>query len=95
VFLAGDAAQGADPALLDTYETRRRPVAREVVKMTDRMTKAATLRGPAARVRNLALRGVTSVPAVRRAIAMNLSELSTDNGRPGEQAERAGHLSHS
>jgi hypothetical protein len=52
------------------------------------MTRAATLRGPAAHVRNLALRGVTSVPAVRRAIAMNLSELNTDPAR-ADQAHAA------
>lgn len=81
-LLADVLTGGADPAVLDTYEARRRPVARDVVRMTDRMTHAATLRGPAARLRNLALRVVTGRPAVRRKIAMNLSELSTDPDRP-------------
>lgn len=75
--LLADVLEGADPALLDTYETRRRPVAREVVRLTDRMTRAATLRGPAARARNLGLDALGRVPRIRRAVAMNLSELST------------------
>ena len=66
---------GADPALLDGYERDRRPVARRVVALTDRMTRAATLSGPAARVRNTVLRGLGALPPVRHAAAMNLSEL--------------------
>ncbi|HEY2194055.1 MAG TPA: FAD-dependent monooxygenase [Actinomycetospora sp.] len=67
--------EGADPSLLDGYERDRRPVARQVVALTDRMTRAATLSGPAARVRNVVLRGLGALPPVRRAAAMNLSEL--------------------
>lgn len=76
-MLAEVLLDGADAVLLDDYETRRRPVARDVVRLTDRMTRAATLRGPASRVRNLALRGAGSVPAIRTALAMNLSGLNT------------------
>jgi 2-polyprenyl-6-methoxyphenol hydroxylase-like FAD-dependent oxidoreductase len=72
----------ADPDTLDGYQALRRPVAGDVVRMTDGMTRAATLHGPAARLRNLALRMVTSRAAVRRKIAMNLSELSTTPERP-------------
>jgi 2-polyprenyl-6-methoxyphenol hydroxylase-like FAD-dependent oxidoreductase len=68
---------GADPALLDGYERDRRPVARQVVAITDRMTRAATLSGPGARVRNVVLRGLGALPPLRRAAAMNLSELAT------------------
>ncbi|MFC4950682.1 FAD-dependent oxidoreductase [Pseudonocardia sp. GCM10023141] len=75
--LLGDVlADGADPAVLDRYEAIRRPVARQVVTLTDRMTRAATLSGPATTVRNLAMRGIGSLPPVRRAMAMNLSELA-------------------
>jgi 2-polyprenyl-6-methoxyphenol hydroxylase-like FAD-dependent oxidoreductase len=61
-LLADVLSADADLAVLDSYETRRRPVARDVVRMTDRMTRAATLRGSAARLRNLALRVVTGRP---------------------------------
>lgn len=89
--LLADVIGGADPALLDTYEARRRPVAREVVQLTDRMTRAATLRGLAARGRNVGLDLLGRLPQVRRAVAMNLSELSTRDARlsPAELADRA------
>jgi 2-polyprenyl-6-methoxyphenol hydroxylase-like FAD-dependent oxidoreductase len=62
----------------DGYEAARRPVAARVVTMTDRMTRAATVRNPVARaVRNTALTVVGRRGAVRRSLAMRLSELST------------------
>lgn len=67
----------AQPTVLDSYERLRRPVAQQVVALTDRITRAATLDGPPARLRNLALRAVGSIPPMRRALAMNLSELAT------------------
>jgi 2-polyprenyl-6-methoxyphenol hydroxylase-like FAD-dependent oxidoreductase len=69
-------AAGGDPGVLDDYERLRRPVAGQVVTMTDRMTRAATLSGSAAAVRNLVLRGVGLLPPVRRLAAMTLSELA-------------------
>lgn len=80
---------GADPALLGDYERIRRPVAGEVVKLTDRMTRAATLGGPAAVVRNTVLALAGRVPAVRHAVAMNLSELSTRPAAGDRTAEPA------
>jgi 2-polyprenyl-6-methoxyphenol hydroxylase-like FAD-dependent oxidoreductase len=59
----------------DGYEAARRPVARDVVALTDRMTRAATLRGPAAQVRNVVLRAAGALPPVRHRLAMTLSEL--------------------
>lgn len=73
--------------MLDGYGTERRPVAREVVRITDRMTRAATLAGPSATVRNTALSLAGRVRAVRRAVAMNLSELST---RPATTSDASG-----
>jgi len=68
----------ADGSDLDRYETVRRPIAAGVVSLTDRMTRVATLRSrPLIAVRNTVLPIVGSVPAVRRGLAMNLSELST------------------
>jgi 2-polyprenyl-6-methoxyphenol hydroxylase-like FAD-dependent oxidoreductase len=66
---------------LDTYEATRRPVAAGVVTMTHRLTRAATARNPLVRTaRNTALTVAGRIPAVRRAMAMNLSELSTAPG---------------
>ncbi|MEV5711776.1 hypothetical protein [Actinoallomurus sp. NPDC052274] len=57
----------------------RRPVAAGVVAMTDRMTRAATAGGPAARaVRNTLLTVAGHNAAVRRGLAMRLSELAVD-----------------
>ena len=68
--------QGEPESLLDEYETTRRPVAQGVVALTDRMTRMATLRSPAARMaRNLALRAADKVPPLRRGFAYRLAEL--------------------
>ncbi|MCU7726900.1 FAD-dependent monooxygenase [Actinoplanes sp. KI2] len=75
IALAAVLAEGSD---LDRYETVRRPIAAGVVALTDRMTRLATLRSrPLIAVRNTVLPIVGGVPAVRRGLAMNLSELST------------------
>ncbi|WP_433365734.1 FAD-dependent monooxygenase [Actinoplanes sp. CA-142083] len=75
IELAAVLADGTD---LDAYEARRRPVAAEVVALTHRMTKVATLRSrPLIALRNAVLPLVGGIPAVGRGLAMNLSELST------------------
>ncbi|GAA4616930.1 NAD(P)/FAD-dependent oxidoreductase [Actinoallomurus liliacearum] len=75
VDLARRLADGAE----DGYEEARRPVAAGVVAMTDRMTRAATAGGPAARaVRNTLLTVAGHNAAVRRGLAMRLSELAVD-----------------
>jgi 2-polyprenyl-6-methoxyphenol hydroxylase-like FAD-dependent oxidoreductase len=64
---------------LDAYETQRRPVAAAVVTMTDRLTRAATVRNPLARlIRNTVLSLAGRSTTVQRKLAMNLSELSSD-----------------
>jgi 2-polyprenyl-6-methoxyphenol hydroxylase-like FAD-dependent oxidoreductase len=73
--LAAVLSEGKD---LDAYEAQRRPVAAGVVALTDRMTRVATLRNrPLIAVRNTVLPLIGHIPAVRRGLAMNLSELST------------------
>ncbi|PXX66967.1 2-polyprenyl-6-methoxyphenol hydroxylase-like FAD-dependent oxidoreductase [Nocardia tenerifensis] len=68
---------GEPPALLDTYETTRRPIALDVVTFTDRMTRMATLTPrPARALRNLALTTATRIPRIRTALAYRLSELA-------------------
>ncbi|GAA0323527.1 FAD-dependent monooxygenase [Actinoallomurus spadix] len=75
VDLARRLADGTE----DGYEDARRPVAAGVVAMTDRMTRAATAGGPAARaVRNTLLTVAGHNAAVRRNLAMRLSELALD-----------------
>jgi 2-polyprenyl-6-methoxyphenol hydroxylase-like FAD-dependent oxidoreductase len=75
--MAAALAGGAD-AELDGYEQRRRPVAQGVVALTDRATRAATLRGVMARgARDAALSLVGHIPAVRHRLALELAELST------------------
>lgn len=66
----------ADESVLDEYEARRRPVARSVAGLTDRMTRVGTARAPLARsVRNTALRAVSRIPRARRAFTASLAGL--------------------
>lgn len=75
--LADVLVDGADEAVLDEYERVRRPVAVEVVQLTDRMTRFATARAPWQRLlRNAIMRTAGHIPAVRRRLAMQLSELA-------------------
>ncbi len=68
---------GEPESLLDTYETTRRPVAEQVVALTDRMTRIGTLRSRSARaLRNTAIRLAGRIPSVRRKVAYQLAELS-------------------
>ncbi|MFC0038658.1 FAD-dependent oxidoreductase [Actinomadura rayongensis] len=64
-----------DDAPLDAYAATRRPVAEQVVRLADRLTRLATV-GPRVRpVRNLLLRAAGHVPAARRDLALRLSGL--------------------
>lgn len=70
------AALSGDRGRLAGYESRRRPIAAGVIRLTDRMTRGATLTHPIARAaRNLAIRTALGVPAVRRGLASRLAEL--------------------
>jgi 2-polyprenyl-6-methoxyphenol hydroxylase-like FAD-dependent oxidoreductase len=61
---------------LDGYEAQRRPVARRVVALTDRMTRIATTRNATARAaRNIAL-PVLGRLGLSRKIAIELAELN-------------------
>ncbi|WP_064745179.1 FAD-dependent monooxygenase [Pseudonocardia acaciae] len=81
----------ADDALLDTYESERRPVAEGVVAQTHRLTTLATMRGPLrTTLRNAALRTLGRLPPVRRGLAFGLSGLAVNygsgDGKPGAWA---------
>ncbi|MFJ4781044.1 FAD-dependent oxidoreductase [Streptomyces sp. NPDC088762] len=75
-YALGRALATGDPAALDAYEARRRPVALRVVALTDRMTRVATTRNRALRtVRNALLPLLARVPALRDRLARELAEL--------------------
>jgi 2-polyprenyl-6-methoxyphenol hydroxylase-like FAD-dependent oxidoreductase len=61
--------------VLDDYSAARRPIAREVVTMTDRLTRLATLPRAARPTRNAAIGLAGRVPAARRALVWRLSGL--------------------
>lgn len=70
--------KGQSPAsLLDSYAAERIPVADEVLRMTDRMTRAITLRNPIVqRIRNNLVPVLTRVSAVPRRLARVITEMS-------------------
>jgi 2-polyprenyl-6-methoxyphenol hydroxylase-like FAD-dependent oxidoreductase len=70
-----DALAADSDALLDAYSDARRPVAQQVVRLTDRLTRLATLPPAARPVRNTAMKVAGRVPAVRRSLAWRLSGL--------------------
>jgi 2-polyprenyl-6-methoxyphenol hydroxylase-like FAD-dependent oxidoreductase len=73
---------GAADTVLDEYEAQRRPVAAEVVALTHRITRIATVDSvPLRKARNALLRALDWLPPVHRTLAMNLSELATDPER--------------
>jgi 2-polyprenyl-6-methoxyphenol hydroxylase-like FAD-dependent oxidoreductase len=67
-------AAGSEAAL-DEYCAARRPIAQQVVEMTDKLTRLATLPRAARPIRNTAISLVGKVPAAQRALAMRLSGL--------------------
>lgn len=73
-----DALQQAlegDLQALDAYGAERRPVARQVVALADRLTRLATVPASLRGLRNLALRTLATLPPVRRNLAWRLSGL--------------------
>jgi 2-polyprenyl-6-methoxyphenol hydroxylase-like FAD-dependent oxidoreductase len=66
---------GSDTAL-ETYASVQRGYAEQVLKLTGRLTRMATLPRPVRPVRNSAMRLAAAVPAVRRQLAFQLSGLS-------------------
>ena len=68
---------GGPDSLLDEYSAARRPIARDVVTMTDRLTRLATLPRVARPLRNAVFSVVGRIPAANRALAWRLSGPST------------------
>ena len=68
--------QDGDEERLDAWAARRHKVARDVVSLTDRMTRVATMKSPAGQaLRNMAVAFAGHLPPVRAAVAKTLSEL--------------------
>jgi 2-polyprenyl-6-methoxyphenol hydroxylase-like FAD-dependent oxidoreductase len=66
----------AGDSLLDSYEAERLPVADQVIKFTNRLTKAGTLSGVPRQIRDRVIRMVSHVPAARRVMADNAEEVN-------------------
>ena len=78
-IVSGGAPAGPE---LAAYEAERRPVAEQVVTMTDRMTRIATTGSvPLQKARNALMRALDWLPPVHRTMAMTLSELVYDPER--------------
>ncbi len=70
--------RGGDESILDDWAAERHRIAAEVVSMTDRMTRMATLTSPIGQtLRNAAVAFLGRVPPVRAAVARRLAEIET------------------
>jgi 2-polyprenyl-6-methoxyphenol hydroxylase-like FAD-dependent oxidoreductase len=73
-----DTLQDGDDARLDAWATERHKVATDVVALTDRMTRVATMKSPTGQtLRNVAIAFAGHLPFVRSALAKTLAELDT------------------
>jgi 2-polyprenyl-6-methoxyphenol hydroxylase-like FAD-dependent oxidoreductase len=69
----------AAPALLESYETERMPVARSVITLTDRMTRMATTQHAATQhLRDWLVPLLTGIPFVKEAVVQRMAEVSID-----------------
>ena len=79
VALAGVLAEvlrGGDEARLDAWAAERHQSAEAVVRLTDRMTRVASLHAPSLRkLRNLAVAFAGHIPPLKRAVARRLAEI--------------------
>ena len=73
--LAAVVNDAADPALLDSYQAERHPVAARVIEQTTRITRMGTLDTAVERkLRNTAVHLITRLPAVHRVVAEQMEE---------------------
>ncbi len=70
-----DALGGRSETGLDAYTAARKPIARQVLRITGRLTRLATLPQAARPARNGMMRLAAQVPGVRRGLAWRLSGL--------------------
>lgn len=69
------AALGGDDTAVDTYSEHRRPIAQQVLTLTGRLTRVATLPAPVRPLRNTLMRLAGAMPPVRDGLAPRLSGL--------------------
>ncbi|MFV2196989.1 FAD-dependent monooxygenase [Nocardiopsis sp. LOL_012] len=87
------AARGADPALIDGYETERHPVAAQVIAFTHRGAQAMLMRGdPRRHVRDALLTAAGSSDRARRGLARRFSQLDHRYRRVAGNTGRGGGL---
>lgn len=82
ITLAGalsEVLEGAPDAVLDAYGSVQRRRAQQVLKLTGRLTRVATLPRPLRPARNMAMLAAARIPAVRRQLAMRLSGLASQS----------------
>jgi len=73
-----DTLKDGNDARLDAWATERHKVATDVVALTDRMTRVATMKSPTGQtLRNIAIAFAGHFPFVRSALAKTLAELDT------------------
>lgn len=73
-----DALKDGDDKRLDKWAAERHRIACDVVALTDKMTRMATMKSAAGRtLRNIAVEFVGHLPPVRAALAKKLAELDT------------------
>ncbi len=72
----GEVLDGGSDTALDAYATAQRRRAGQVLKLTGRLTRVATLPRPLRPIRNSGMRVAARVPAVRRQLAVQLSGLA-------------------
>jgi 2-polyprenyl-6-methoxyphenol hydroxylase-like FAD-dependent oxidoreductase len=70
-----DVLRGGSDTALSAYSAARRPIARQVLTMTGRLTRLATVPKAARPARNGVMRLAAHVPAVRSGLAWRLSGL--------------------
>lgn len=80
------AALSGENGALDVYGAQRRPVAKQIVALADRLTRMATVRPGLRHLRNLFLSALSRLPFVRRQLAWRLSGLVY---RPNKAAPRS------
>jgi len=67
----------SEESRLDAWAAQRHQVARDVVALTDRMTRVATMKSPTGKaLRNVAVLIAGYLPPVRAAVARTLAELT-------------------
>ncbi|MGC2655872.1 MAG: FAD-dependent monooxygenase [Mycobacterium sp.] len=72
----GSVSGHAGDTLLNSYQAERIPVADSVITFTNRLTKVGTLSGAPRRIRDMAIRMASHVPAARRAMADAAEEVN-------------------